>query len=217
MGQPACLRSALERDYRQMPLAVIELDLERESIAGLPSDERTRHCTWCTPRPALAWFDARASIGRSQSEVHFVGCLPFERHMGAMLVVPSDEGTNLAAKRVSSLRDQNPTSALILHGLDEAFNHGDAPMLSSRAVARADSLAAAPLLEARAPENRVLVTDQVLRCRAGAYNRPAKEGTHSNRLGSRWRNCEAHCTPRVVVDDRVLRLQTSATVFNRRS
>jgi len=124
-----------------------ELDSECESISGLPGDERARFGAGRSARPAFARFDARPSIGRSQSEVHFVGCPAFERHVRAMLVVPSDKGTNLAAKRVSSLRDQNPASALVLHGPDETLDHGDAPVLSDGAVARTDSLTAAPLLE----------------------------------------------------------------------
>jgi hypothetical protein len=68
-----------------------ELDIECESISGLPGDERTRCSARCDAWPAFAWFDARPSIGRSQTEVHLVGSLAVECSVRTMCVVPGDE------------------------------------------------------------------------------------------------------------------------------
>ncbi len=74
-----------------MSPTLMEIDLQRESIARPPGDERAGRRAGRTTRPVFAWFDAGTSIGWSQSEVDFVGCYTLERRMWAMFVVPSEE------------------------------------------------------------------------------------------------------------------------------
>ena len=57
------------------------------------------------------------------------------------------------------------TYVAIIIGSNEAFNYGDAPVFPNRAVPRTDSLELAPTFKGFAPENTVLVADQILgRC-----------------------------------------------------
>ncbi len=60
------------------------------------------------------------------------------------------------------MRNQDPPSALVLQGPDEAFDHRDASVLSNRAEPRANSFASAPALEVFAPEDAALVAVQIL-------------------------------------------------------
>jgi len=60
------------------------------------------------------------------------------------------------------MRNDNPVSALILHGPYEAFDNADTSMLSGTAVPGADSLALAPAPKVLAPENSVLVANDLI-------------------------------------------------------
>ncbi len=140
--------------------AVMEVDLECESIAWLSGDERDRFSTRRRARPAVAWFDTRSSVGWSQSEADFVGRPSSECRMRTTLVVPGDEGTEISEKTRAAMRNQNPASAFVFHGSDEPLDYSDAPVFSSRAEARTDSLSSAPIFEALAPEDTVLSRKQ---------------------------------------------------------
>ncbi len=136
-----------------------ELDNECESISGLPGDERTRCSARCDARPAFAWFDARPSIGRSQTEVHLVGSLAVDGSVRTMCVVPGDEVFELPAKRRPPLRHHGSAGALVFHGSDEPLHYSDAAVLSSRAEARTDSPSSAPALET--PHQKMLSLPQI--------------------------------------------------------
>ena len=105
----------------------------------------------------LSW----TSIVRSQAEVDFIGRVAMERRVGTMLVIPSKVGCKLPAKRCSALWHQNPARNFILHRSDKAFDHGDASMFPNRPVPRTDRFRLAPSLERRAPEDAVIVADQI--------------------------------------------------------
>ncbi len=85
-----------------------------------------------------------------------------ERRVGTMLVIPCKVGSKFLAKRCSPLRYENPTCNFILYRSDEAFDHGDASVFPNRTIPRADCFPLAPTLERRAPEDAVLVADQIL-------------------------------------------------------
>ncbi len=145
-----------------MLLTSMDVDLECESIAWLSGDERSRCCARRASWPALAWFGAWSSIGWSQSEIDLVRRLAVECRVGTMLVVPSKVGRKFPAKRCSALWHKNPSRNFFLHRSDEAFNHGNAPMLPNGAEPWTNFLASAPAFEVVAPEDGVLVADQVL-------------------------------------------------------
>ncbi len=85
--------------------------------------------------------------------------------MRPVLVVPGEEQSEFPAKGSLALRDQDPTRCLVFHRPDEAFDNGDAAMLSNGAEPWENSLAFAPAPKGGAPEDGVLVADQVLGCR----------------------------------------------------
>ena len=184
-----------------MSPAIIEADLECESIAWLASNKRRGAGTGRIARPAFARFDAWSSVGWSQLEVDLVGGLASKRRVWAALVVPGKEEVEFPAKVCSALWNQNSASALVFHGPDEAFDHGDASVLPDSAISRADSLAATPALEVLAPEDTVPVADQILGCRLSASDNLPKERPQRERLGPPRKHSEAHRTPRVVVND----------------
>lgn len=114
--------------------------------------------------------------------------------MRAMVVIPSEEGIEFPAKALSALRDQNPPNAFVLHAPDEAFDDGNATVLPSGVIPRTDSFAPAPALEISAPEDLVLVADQVLGRRVGASDRFSKKSTYGYRVGRLRKEGEARRT-----------------------
>ena len=175
-----------------MALAILEADLKRESIARLPADERlwrgTRRSSW----PAFAGFNAWTSIVRWQAEVDFIGRLAMERRVGTMLVIPIKVGCKFPAKRCSALRHENPARNFILHRSDKAFNHGDASMLPNRPVPRTNCLTLAPSLEVLAPEDAVLVADQILGRRINASGCLTDESANRERIWPPGKNSDSH-------------------------
>ena len=172
------LRRAIERDDWQMALATVEADFKCELIAGLSGDQRTRPGARRTTRPALAWLDARLSIGWSHPEVDLFRRPAIERRMGPPFVVPVEEVGELLLEVWLALWDQDAARAFVLHGPDEALYHGDASMLPDRAVPQADTFAATPAFEVCAPEHAALVADQVLGRRVGVSDRPSQKAAH---------------------------------------
>ncbi len=160
----------------------MEGDFECEPVARLSGDERARSGAGRAARPAFAGFDAGPSIGWSPPEVDFIRRQSRERHVGTMPVVPREEETKFRAKIGSAMRNQDPSSALVLHGPDEAFDHCDASVLSNGDEPRANSLASAPVLEVLAPEGAVLVANQILGHGVGPSDRFPKERAHGERL-----------------------------------
>ena len=82
--------------------------------------------------------------------------------MRPVLVVPGEERSEFPAKGSLALRDHDPARCLVFHRPDEAFDKGDAAVLSNRPVPWADRFPLAPALERRAPEDAVFVADQML-------------------------------------------------------
>jgi hypothetical protein len=160
-GRCVCriLRGAFQRDDRQVSCPTVEADLEREPIAGLSGNERTRSRARCAAWLASARLQARPSIRRSQSGMYFVGGPALERCVRAMRVVPGNEVGELPGKGRSTLRNQGSARCLIFHGSDEALDYGDAPVLPDSAIPWANSLAATPAFEAYTAEDAVLVAD----------------------------------------------------------
>ncbi len=156
----------------------MEVDDEGEAITGLSGDERARFGTGHASRPASARLDPRSSIGGPQLEVDFVRRLAFERGVRPMFIIPREEHCELPAEAHLALRHHNPASRLVFHGPDESLDNSDAPMLPDGAESRANSLASAPALEAIAPEDGVLVADQVLGRRVMPSDDLSKESTH---------------------------------------
>ncbi len=102
--------------------------------------------------------------------------------MRPVLVVPGEERSEFPAKGSLALRDQDPTRRLVFHRPDEAFDKGDAAVLSNRPVPWADRFPLAPALERRAPEDAVFVADQMLGLRLGSTNRPSKKRAYRERV-----------------------------------
>ena len=50
---------ALQRNDRKVSLAVVEVDPECKSIAGLSGHKRSRSCARRASRPSFSWFEAR--------------------------------------------------------------------------------------------------------------------------------------------------------------
>ncbi len=142
-----------------MPLAILQVNLECESIAWLSGDERARSSARRRPGPAFSWFDTRSLVGRPQTKVDFVGRLALERGVRTVFVVPSKIGLELPAKRGAALRNDNPARRLVVHGPDEAFDYCDASVLPDRVVPNTDRLALAPAFEGVAAENTAFVAD----------------------------------------------------------
>ena len=79
-----------------------------------------------------------------------------------MLVVPVNEQPEFIPESHSAHRGQQATCSLAFHRAHEALDDRDAAVLPNGAKAWLDLPPAAPGLEARAPELRSLVTDDVL-------------------------------------------------------
>lgn len=82
--------------------------------------------------------------------------------MRPMLVVPSEERSELIAKDSLPHRNLDPASCFVFHGPDESFNNSDASVLPDCAVTWPNLLASAPAFEGTATKDFVLIADQVL-------------------------------------------------------
>ena len=97
----ADLRRPFERDDWQVSPAVMEADLECESIARQSGDECARFGARRRPRPACSWLDAWSPVGRPQTKVGFVGRLSLKCCVRPVPVVPSEEGIEVRTKACS--------------------------------------------------------------------------------------------------------------------
>ena len=131
-----------------MSTPCMETDFGDETIARLSRHKRLGLGTRPAARPASARLNARSSIGGLPTQVDFVRRLAAERRMRAMLVVPIDEGNKLTPKRLTSLRNQDTSSAFVLHRKNETLDHGDTSVLADGPIARRlEALSLAPALE----------------------------------------------------------------------
>ncbi len=112
-----------------------------------------------------------------------------------MLVVPVDVRENLAAEFVTTQRDEYSSSAFILDRADQTFDNGDATVLAHGAVARRlNAFAFDPPPERVAVEDAVPITDDVLRRRVSATDRPSQEGAYGATVRAAGEDANAHDT-----------------------
>ena len=71
---------------------MVVADFEIESVAGLSGDEGVRLSTGRTAGPVFSWFDVRAKIGGTFTEVDFVWRTAVESHVRPMLIIPFQKG-----------------------------------------------------------------------------------------------------------------------------
>ena len=109
-----------------MSSTIVVLDVEVEAIAWVSGNQGLRVRTRRWARPTRARFDAWLSIGWPSLEIEFVWCPPLERRVRTMFVVPIGERKKLAARLLTTQRDQHSSRALDLHRLDHALNHSEA-------------------------------------------------------------------------------------------
>ena len=112
-----------------------------------------------------------------------------------MPVVPSEEQSEFPAKLSLAQRYHDPARGLVFQSPDEAFDHGDAPMLPHGAEPWANSLAIAPELEGVAPEDTVLIADQVLGTSIDPSNHGSKKLASRKRVRTPGQHSKAHRTP----------------------
>ena len=117
-----------------------------------------------------------------------------------MFVIPIQQGHPFSVEFSSSLRNQNTASALVLPGPERAFDHGHASVLPHSSVAGLDFLASTPILAGLAPEDFVLVADQILRSRIDASKDAFQQRTYGSRVRFLGKHCQGYQTARVMVD-----------------
>ena len=98
--------------------------------------------------------------------------------MRTMLIVPSEERSELSSEARLALWNHNPASRFVFHGPDEALDNSNTPMLPDGAEPWTNCLDSAPALEVAAPEDGVLVADQVFGRRVIPSDYSSKETTH---------------------------------------
>ena len=178
-----------------MSSTIVVLDVEVEAIAWVSGNQGLRVRTRRWARPTRARFDAWLSIGWPSLEIDFVWCPPLERRVRTMFVVPIGERKKLAARLLTTQRDQHSSRALDLHRLDHALNHSDAAVLTDCSIARRlDAPTFDPAAEALAVEDAVPVTDDVLGRSSHATNRSAQEGANGTAIRPRGKDADVHDT-----------------------
>ena len=118
-----------------------------------------------------------------------------------MLVVPNEEGIDFPTEVRLALRNQDPPSAFVFQGPNEAFDHGDASVFPNRAVSWTHSLSSTPAFEILVPEDAVPVTDQILGLGVCLDDHLAKERANGTRGGAFRENGKTHTTSRVMIND----------------
>ena len=123
------------------------------------------------------------------------------RHVRQMVVVPIREQHQLATTRLTAQRNQYLTCALILERPDQSLHHGNAAVLTDRAVARwRDGSAFGPLPKSVAIKDPVSIADDVFRRRAGASNRSSQKSANRTAVRPLSEDADVHDATRVVVD-----------------
>ncbi len=158
-------------------------DCEAESITRLPRYERAGSSAPRSARPACAGLEASKPMGGVAPAVDFLRPAADERPRRALFVLPIQTGHPFSGEFSASRRNQNTASALVLPGSERAFDHGQAAVLPHRSGAGLDFLASTPILAGLAPEDLVLVADQILRSRIDASNDAFQQRTYGARVG----------------------------------
>lgn len=161
-------------------------DCEAKSIPRLPRYERAGSSAPRSARPACAGLEARKPMGGVPPAVDFLRRAADERPRKALFVIPIQKGHQFSVEFSSSLRNQNTASALVLPGPERAFDHGHASVLPHSSVAGLDFLGSTPILAGLAPEDFVLVADQILRSRIDASKDAFQKRTYGARVGFFW-------------------------------
>src|SRR5439155_23998829 len=91
-------------------------------------------------------------VGRRMRMIHLVRCLAAQSHVRTELVVPVEEPREMFPEVLTAQGNQYTARAFDFQGFYEAFDHGNAAVLSNLAEPRLDAARLAPVLERRAPE-----------------------------------------------------------------
>ena len=177
-------------------VAHVELDAD----AKPSTNERMRSGTRRPSRPSGTRFVAWSATGGTPTEVDLVGSPHSERLVRTLGVVPVPPKGQLAQEVSAPERDEDqPSRALGLERPHQAFDDGDAAVLTDGAEAVRDSVTAAPPGEVLLCELKAMVGDQVVRSLAGGFDNAVEEGT--DRLGGRLllEYSDAHHAAREVI------------------
>ncbi len=99
-----------------------------------------------------------------------------------MVVIPVKKKFQLSDQRVALEGNQDQTSALNLHGLDEALQDCDAPVFTYGSETLCDASRPAPVVHLIADELSFLIRDQILRLRSNQQNDPVEQGDNGQRI-----------------------------------
>ncbi len=158
--------SSTQFDHGKVPTSFEVAHRETDVVpAGIP----TTSSVW----PLRSRFESPPSP-RSTC-VDFARRLSDESHVRPQRVVPDRVQSDLTPHRLDRQRNQKAPCALLLHRPDETFDNGDARGFTDAPVARTDTSALAPGLEAAAPELRASVGDHVLGCASAHLDGTIKE------------------------------------------
>ncbi len=138
-------------------------------------------------------------MGGVAPAVDFLRPAADERHRRALFVLPIQTGHPFSVEFSSSLRNQHTASALVLPGPERAFDHGHASVLPHSSGAGLAFGASTPILAGLAPEDFVLVADQILRSRIDASKDAFQKRTYASRVGFLGKPGPGHQTARVRV------------------
>ncbi len=121
-----CLRSAAERDDRQMSTPAMVADREIEPDSGLTANERLRRGAGRRSQPPGARLEVRLAGCRTSMVVDLIRSGGAESHVRPVAVVPGDVDGEFLLQGGETVRDQNQSpGALVLDGADAALDHGD--------------------------------------------------------------------------------------------
>lgn len=118
-----------------------------------------------------------------------------------MLSIPMDVARHGAAHVIDAHRHEDSPQRLVLHGQDEALDHGDAAVLPDRAEARPDVVRSAPRAE-RVAELWSLVGHGVLRSPAGFGDNAFESRAHLLGAGLLAKDLEADDIAREAIEHR---------------
>ena len=184
--------SSSQFDDREMLAVDAEADVKFEPNTAPTTNSRlgsgAPRATW----PSCSRFEAGSEASGWPPEVDLVRCPHLEPSVWPIAVKPLDEQRQFTPERVATVRNDQPTCALVFDRPDESFDDCKTSVLTDGSEALMDALPTTPSSKRPVAKLLALVGDQVPRTHSRLRNDSAKKRPHCHGCGLLVEHSEPH-------------------------